>query len=327
MIKTDDLCKGIQSCDTLAIAKAITLIESTLEEHRRLAEQVLSGLRFVKSQAIRIGISGIPGVGKSTFIEKIGSCILRNEPEKKIAILLIDPSSPLEGGSILADRVRMNELSGHKNVFIRPTPTQGSLGGLAKRSRETILILEAAGFDYIFVETAGVGQSEFHVASLVDLFVLMCMPSTGDEWQALKKGINELADIIIINKADGLLKDEAEKLKSIFNLAFSYHSTNELPKVLACSAVKGQDEMEKVWLEFLRFIREQKKENFFEKRRKKQNVFWFDEELILRIKDEIRANPKLVKKLAPFRKKASDEGALSISLEVEKAAALLLSEI
>lgn len=327
MIKVEELCKGIQAGDSLAIAKAITFIESSLTEHRRFAEQILSHLPTQKKTTIRIGISGIPGVGKSTFIEKIGSWVLQNAPEKKIAILLVDPSSPLEGGSILADRVRMNELSAHKNVFIRPTPTQGSLGGLAKRSRETILILEAAGFDYVFVETAGVGQNEFHIASLVDLFVLMSMPSTGDEWQALKKGINELADIIIINKADGVLKDEAEKLKSIFTLAFSYHGTSDLPKILACSAVKGQEEMGKIWHEFLAFIEKQKKEKAFEKRRKKQNTFWFDEELFLRLKDEINTNPKLVNALASFREKASDKGAVSISLEVEKAAIFLLSKI
>jgi LAO/AO transport system kinase len=194
------LADGVLARDRRALAKAITLVESTLPEHRREAQALLEALLPRVGESLRLGISGAPGVGKSTFIEALGMYLL--DQGKRVAVLAVDPSSSLSGGSILGDKTRMERLSTAANAFIRPTPTSGSLGGVAARTREAISVCEAAGHDVILVETVGVGQSETAVAEMVDVFALLQLPHAGDDLQAIKKGIVELADIVVINKAD-----------------------------------------------------------------------------------------------------------------------------
>ncbi len=194
-----------------ALAKAITLVESHLPEHIEQAQALLDQVLPHTGNSLRIGISGVPGVGKSTFIEAFGLYLISQG--KKVAVLAVDPSSPLAGGSILGDKTRMEHLARDERAFIRPSPTSGSLGGVANKTRESILLVEAAGYDVVLVETVGVGQSEYEVAGMVDFFTVLMLPNAGDELQGIKKGILELADALLINKADGDSVNLAEKTK------------------------------------------------------------------------------------------------------------------
>ncbi len=306
------LYKGIQKQDSRSLARAITLIESTLPTDRILAQELLSLIgEDQERKAIRIGISGIPGVGKSTFIEALGKHILNLGQKKRIAVLSIDPTSPIVGGSILADRIRMTSISNHPDVFIRPSPTQGAHGGLSRRTLETLFLLDAANFDYIFVETVGVGQTEFYVASLVDVFLLLQMPATGDEWQALKKGILELADFIVINKADGDLKKDALQLKKIMEGSSSLNNGNDRKQIALCSARESQG-LSELWTKILAFIKDQKSTGNLEKKREAQTSFWFDEELIAQFKSIIASDLHIAKKISTFRSQAVGKNALKM---------------
>ncbi|HNH10371.1 MAG TPA: methylmalonyl Co-A mutase-associated GTPase MeaB, partial [Leptospiraceae bacterium] len=209
------LAERILSGERRALAKAITLLESTLSNDRRSAADLLHSLPSENRNTIRIGISGVPGAGKSTFIESFGLFLI--SLGKKVAVLAIDPSSPISGGSILGDKTRMPELTQNENAFIRPSPSKGSLGGIAARTRETILLCEAAGFDVILVETVGVGQSEVAVSEITDFFLVLLIGGAGDELQGIKKGIMEMADLILINKADNTGKFSAENAKNEVN--------------------------------------------------------------------------------------------------------------
>ena len=208
------LAQAVLAGQRHALARAITLIESTRADHRQSAEALLEHLLPHTGNSIRIGISGVPGVGKSTFIEAFGLHVLNGG--HRLAVLAVDPSSPRSGGSILGDKTRMEELARDQRAFIRPSPSGGTLGGVARRSREALLACEAAGFDVIVVETVGVGQSETAVADLVDLFLLLLVPGGGDELQGIKKGIVEIADLIVVNKADGDLAAAAQYLLNTF---------------------------------------------------------------------------------------------------------------
>ncbi len=232
--------------DRRALAKAITLVESQHSEHQQAAQALLEQAIPFSGNSIRIGISGIPGVGKSTFIESFGLHLISQG--KKIAVLAVDPSSPLSGGSILGDKTRMAQLSREENTFIRPSPTAGELGGVAHKTRESVLLCEAAGFDVIIVETVGVGQSEYEVAGMVDFFLVLMQPNTGDELQGIKKGIIELADALVVNKADGDLKVFAEQARGHYQQALSLLSHNDFwqPKVMTCSAL-SQTGIDQVW--------------------------------------------------------------------------------
>ena len=234
------LIQGIRSGDRRCLARAITFAESTRPEHRVIADAVLEAVLPSTGNAVRVGISGPPGVGKSTFIEAIGNHIISQG--LRLAVLAIDPSSRLTGGSILGDKTRMGELANQPNAFIRPSPGSGQLGGVARRTREAMLLCEAAGFDVVIVETIGVGQSEVAVSDMVDLFALLVSPGGGDELQGIKRGIMELADLVIVNKADGDLAAAAARTRGDY--ASAVHLL--LPKwnawtaeVLACSALHG----------------------------------------------------------------------------------------
>lgn len=226
--------------DRAALASAITLIENNSKEFRKEAKNLISAILPRTGGAWRIGITGVPGVGKSTFIEEFGKIVLKNG--HKLAVLAIDPSSTLGGGSILGDKTRMNWLAVQENVFIRPTPTGNMLGGVARHTREAILLCEAAGFDVIIIETVGVGQSETEVHSMVDFFLLLMLAGAGDELQGIKRGIIEMADAIVITKADGDNKVKAEEALRSYQNALHLYSQREdgwMPKVQTCSSLEG----------------------------------------------------------------------------------------
>jgi LAO/AO transport system kinase len=238
---------AIAAGDRRALARAITLVESTRPDHRAEAEILIEHLLPHAGKSIRIGLSGVPGVGKSTFIEAFGLALIQRG--HRVAVLAVDPSSRRTGGSILGDKTRMTELARTEAAFIRPSPTSGTLGGVARRTRESIILCEAAGFDVVLVETVGVGQSETAVADMVDLFCLLLLPSAGDELQGIKKGIVELAELLLVNKADGELKAKAQTAVGDYRAALRLLrpiSGLWQPEVLAVSAVTG-DGLDQAW--------------------------------------------------------------------------------
>ena len=262
-----------------AIAKAITLVESSREEDIIQSHELISELIKSPGHAIRVGFSGPPGVGKSTFIESFGSFIVNKN--FKLGVLAIDPSSNFTGGSILGDKTRMSEISKNENTFIRSTPSRGSLGGIAVGTREAAIILDAAGYDYIFIETVGVGQSEITAANLVDIFTLIVGPGSGDELQGIKKGITEYADIFIVNKNDGDLASQASKTASDYKSALSFYNKDsdalETQVVLVSSIEnKGMDE---VLDSYNKIVNVNKANNQFDKRRENQLAYWLEEEV------------------------------------------------
>lgn len=234
----NDYIDGILAGDRRVLSKAITLVESTLAAHRDLAQRLVDGVLEYTGKAVRLGITGVPGVGKSTFIESFGMMLIGDG--LKVAVLAIDPSSSRSGGSILADKTRMERLSAADGAFIRPSPSGGTLGGVARMTRETMLLCEAAGFDAIIVETVGVGQNEATVAGMVDFFLILMLTGAGDELQGIKKGILELADALAVNKADGDNAEKAEKTRRELEMAMHLMqpgSSTWTPPVLTCSAL------------------------------------------------------------------------------------------
>ncbi|MCZ7535167.1 MAG: methylmalonyl Co-A mutase-associated GTPase MeaB [Acidimicrobiia bacterium] len=242
-----DLAAEIRGGDRRALARAITLAESTRDDHRATAVDLLDALLPDAGGAVRVGVSGAPGAGKSTFIEALGGYLV--EVGRRVAVLAVDPSSARSGGSILGDKTRMESLSRSPDAFIRPSPSGGTLGGVARRTREAMLLCEAAGFDVVIVETVGVGQSEVAVAGMVDLFLLLLAPGAGDELQGLKRGIVEMADLVVVNKADGDLAPSADRTVAEYSSALHVirpRSFAWTPRVLACSALTG-DGIPAVW--------------------------------------------------------------------------------
>lgn len=310
---------GIRSGDRNLLSQAITLIESSKEEYRDLGEDILEDCIGDTGNSIRIGITGVPGVGKSTFIESLGKLLL--DEGKKLAVLTIDPSSSRSKGSILGDKTRMPKLSSHKNAYVRPSPTAGTLGGVAQKTRETILLCEAAGFDTIFVETVGVGQSETTVQSMVDFFLLLMLAGAGDELQGIKRGIMEMADMIAINKADQGNADKAEQARREFKNALSLfpaHESGWKPPVLTCSALEGKGLLP-LWDEIQKYFSEIKKNGYFESTRRKQAVFWMNESIQQQLNESFFQNPTIKEKLPVLEKKVA-----SGSISSFKAASQLL---
>ena len=272
------------------LSKAITLVESTNPKHKEKASRIINACLPFSGNSIRIGITGVPGVGKSTFIESLGNFLLKKD--KKIAVLAIDPSSSVNNGSILGDKTRMEELVKQENVFIRPSASGDSLGGVARKTRETIILCEAAGFDTIFIETVGVGQSETVVHSMVDFFLLLKLAGAGDELQGIKRGIIEMADAIVINKADNDNQQAAKLAKGAFTKALHLYPLREdkwLPKVTTCSALqhKGIDSVWKIIEDYFKLI---KNNNQFEIKRAKQNEFWLLETINQQLLDQFYQN-------------------------------------
>ena len=266
-----------------AIAKAITLLESTRVDHREQADDLLTQLLPHTGKSLRIGLSGVPGVGKSTLIENLGLWLI--EQGHKVAVLAIDPSSTVSGGSILGDKTRMEHLSVHGSAFIRPSPSSGNLGGVAEKTRECMLVCEAAGYDVVIVETVGVGQSETAVAGMTDMFVLMQLPNAGDDLQAIKKGVMELADLIVINKAD-IDEDAATRaqsfIQSALHLLGGHHPTGEAlvwqAEVMRLSALQSTG-INELWDKVLRFKQLQTDGGQWNGRRQAQALTWMNERI------------------------------------------------
>jgi LAO/AO transport system kinase len=291
----------LKSGNRRALAKAITLVESKLDRHRVEAQDVLNQLLPETGNSIRIGISGIPGVGKSTFIEAFGQYLI--SLGKKVAVLAVDPSSPLRGGSILGDKTRMEMLSRENNAFIRPSPSEGALGGVAQKTRETMLLCEAAGYDVILVETVGVGQSEYEVAAMVDFFLVLMLPNAGDELQGIKRGIMELADALVINKADGESLNLAKQTQGHYKNAFKLMKQNSfwIPQVQTCSAINNE-RIEDIW----KMIQDYQKaatedinagiSSFIEKRAR-QNREWLKKLIHEMLELKLKQNPDVKNRL------------------------------
>ncbi len=282
---------GIRNQDRSVLAKAITLVESSLPKHRELAQEIIEACLPYSGNSIRIGISGVPGVGKSTFIESFGK-MLTNQ-NHRVAVLAIDPSSNRSKGSILGDKTRMENLSRDKNAFIRPSPSAGSLGGVAQKTRETIILCEAAGFDIILVETVGVGQSETAVHSMVDFFLLLMLSGAGDELQGIKRGIMEMSDALIINKADGDNIDKANMAKVQYANAlhlFPATPSGWVPKTDICSSFTGEG-IDRVWNIIQEYIDLTKAKGYFIENRKQQEIQRFLENIDRRLLNQFYENP------------------------------------
>jgi LAO/AO transport system kinase len=270
----EELVEGVLKDDRNLLARAITLIESNSAKHHEKSTQVLDKLLPHSGNSIRIGISGVPGAGKSTMIEAFGLYLLKQN--HKVAVLTVDPSSSVSKGSILGDKTRMEYLSREKNCFIRPSPSGGNLGGVTRKTRETITACEAAGFDIILIETVGVGQSEITVRSMVDFFLLVMISGAGDELQGIKKGIIEISDALVFNKADGTNKQKAEIARAEFANAIHYlqpYTDEWQPKVLTASAVEGKG-IDKIWEMIVDFVNLTKNKGIFDSQRNKQALEW-----------------------------------------------------
>ena len=284
-----------------AIAKAVTLLESTRSDHRAQADELLTALLPHTGKALRLGISGVPGVGKSTFIETLGMYLI--DEGHRVAVLTIDPSSTVSGGSILGDKTRMEKLSVHERAYIRPSPSSGALGGVAEKTREAMLVCEAAGYDIVIVETVGVGQSETAVAGMTDMFVLMQLPNAGDDLQAIKKGVMELADLVLINKAD-IDANAAQRAQlqiasalQLLGLFASHSETVWHPRALQISALKGQG-VEVFWKAVTEFRTLQLANGKWLARRQQQALAWMWERIDAGLKQAFQQNAE-VKVLLP----------------------------
>jgi LAO/AO transport system kinase len=287
----DGLAQAIRSGDRAALPRAITMLESTRADHRERAQQLLLALLPDSGNAHRVGITGVPGVGKSTTIESLGMHLI--DAGHRVAVLAVDPSSTRTGGSILGDKTRMSRLAAHPDAYIRPSPTSGTLGGVAKATRETVVLLEAAGFDVILIETVGVGQSEVAVANMVDTFVLLTLARAGDQLQGIKKGVLELADIVVVNKADGDHLAEARKaareLSSALRLIYP-RETLWRPPVLTMSAMEGTG-LTEMWDTVERHRKVLTEAGEFEARRRAQQVDWTWQMVRDTVLDRVLSNP------------------------------------
>jgi len=295
--------KGIRSGDRTILSRAITLIESALPEHQKIAQEIIDACLPFAGKSLRIGITGVPGVGKSTFIEALGEII--TQKGHKLAVLAIDPSSERTKGSILGDKTRMEQLSADKNAFIRPSPSAGSLGGVARKTRESIILCEAAGFDVIFIETVGVGQSETAVHSMVDFFLLLMLAGAGDELQGIKRGIMEMADAIAINKADGDNLQKAQRAKAEYKNALHLFPPTQSgwePKVLTCSALTG-DGIEELWQTILDYKTESHQNSFFARNRNEQAKYWMYQSIHENLQNDFYQNETIQKELKEIEKK------------------------
>ncbi|MED3780811.1 methylmalonyl Co-A mutase-associated GTPase MeaB [Heyndrickxia sporothermodurans] len=315
-ISVNTLVNKVLSGDRMMLAKAITLIESNASHHVSQAQQMLGQLLPHTGKSIRIGITGVPGAGKSTFIEEFGSLLC--ERGYRVAVLAIDPSSTISGGSILGDKTRMERLVRNNNAFIRPSPSSGTLGGVHRKTRETILACEAAGFDIIIVETVGVGQSEVIVRGMVDFFMLLTITGAGDQLQGMKKGIMELADAVVVNKADGVNKPLAEKTRREYNqiLHFLMPPTKGWEtKAYTCSSING-DGMEEIWDVITKFKKITEQSGVFIERRKEQAKEWMASQITERLHYTFYQHPE-IKKLLPYFQQAVINGDTTVSLAVD----------
>ena len=301
----DELAAGVVRGDRTLLAKAITLIESNSPKHFDQGQELIQRLLPAAKESVRIAITGVPGAGKSTFIESFGLWLL--ERGHRVAVLAIDPSSTLSKGSILGDKTRMESLSRHPGSFIRPSPSGGALGGVARKTRESIIVCEAAGYDIILIETVGVGQSEVTVRSMVDFFLLMQIAGAGDELQGIKKGIMELADLIVVNKADGDNLQAAELACRELNNALHYirHATKGwTTKAVTCSALQKTG-LPEIWHQIERFVSQGKESGVFDERRGQQVSNWFEALITEAVLNRFHSDPEISTRLPEIRDKVS----------------------
>ncbi len=306
-LSVDDYVNGIREGNRTILSKAVTLVESNKVEHQAIAQEIIVRCLPFSGKSIRIGITGVPGVGKSTFIESTGKYI--TSLGHRLAVLAIDPSSERSKGSILGDKTRMEELSCDPNAYIRPSPSAGSLGGVARKTRETIILCEAAGFDVIFIETVGVGQSETVVHSMVDFFLLLMLSGAGDELQGIKRGIMEMADAITINKADGDNVERAQMARVQYLNALHLFPPTESgwkPQVLTCSAYKKIG-LDAIWKTINDYVSHVNSNGYFQLKRNNQAKFWMYETINDQLKSNFYQNEKIKQLLATFEAKVLGE--------------------
>ena len=302
-LSTEEYVEGILAGNITILSQAITLVESSNPDHYAQAQEIIERCLPHAGRSVRIGITGVPGAGKSTFIEAIGNMV--TSLKHKLAVLAIDPSSERSGGSILGDKTRMESISTNPKVFIRPSPSAGSLGGVARKTRETIVLCEAAGFDVIFIETVGVGQSETAVHSMVDLFMLLQISGAGDELQGIKRGIMEMADMMVITKADGENMHKAELARTQFQGALRLFPTPESqwkPQVYISSAYTGMG-LEEVWKGVEQFLDHTEANGYFQHNRNRQNKYWMYESINEALKQSFYLNPEIERLIPEYEKR------------------------
>ena len=305
-LSTDEYVEGILAGNITILSQAITLIESNNPTHYAQAQEIIERCLPHAGRSVRIGITGVPGAGKSTFIEAIGGMVasLRH----RLAVLAIDPSSERSGGSILGDKTRMESISSNPDIFIRPSPSAGSLGGVARKTRETIVLCEAAGYDVIFIETVGVGQSETAVHSMVDMFMMLQISGAGDELQGIKRGIMEMADMMVITKADGENIHKAELAKVQYQGAlhlFPMPESGWRPKVFTCSSV-AKTGLEEVWKGVEEYLDHIQANGYYEANRNRQNKYWMYESINEALKSSFYQNPSIAERIADVEQRVLD---------------------
>lgn len=324
-LTVDEYVDGVLSGNRSILARAITLVESNAERHQEKAQEMLTRLLPHAGQTIRVGITGVPGAGKSSVIETLGLRLC--ERGHKLAVLAVDPTSSITGGSILGDKTRMEQLSRNRGAYIRPSPSGGVLGGVARKSRETMIVCEAAGFDVIFVETVGVGQSEITVRSMVDIFLLLQIAGAGDELQGIKKGVMERCDLVVVNKADGDNKLRADAARADYDRILHYLQPSTegwKTRALACSAYTG-DGIDEVWAAVEAFRANTTASGVFEKRRQQQNLDWMHNLVLEQIKRSFYGNanvrlnmPAIERQVIGGKISPTQAATLLLALEVDK---------
>ncbi|MBN1598916.1 MAG: methylmalonyl Co-A mutase-associated GTPase MeaB [Bacteroidales bacterium] len=306
-ISVPEYVDGILKGDRSTLGQAITLAESNLKEHRDKAQQIIEKCLPHAGNSIRIGITGVPGVGKSTFIDSLGMHLIQKG--NKLAVLAIDPSSERSKGSILGDKTRMESLSVQQNAFIRPSSSAGTLGGVARKTRESVFLCEAAGFDVIFVETVGVGQSETAVHSMVDFFLLLMLAGAGDELQGIKRGIMEMADALVITKADGANTEKAKRAAAEYKSAmhlFPPSPSKWVPEVLTCSSVNN-DGIKEIWDMILKYKKFTRQNGYLQNKRNDQSRYWMIETIEDQLKSNFYNNDLVKEKLLDLQNKVSEK--------------------
>lgn len=306
-LSTDEYVEGILAGNITTLSQAITLVESANPAHYAQAQEIIERCLPHAGHSVRIGITGVPGAGKSTFIEAVGNMV--TSLRHKLAVLAIDPSSERSGGSILGDKTRMESICHNPDVFIRPSPSAGSLGGVARKTRETIVLCETAGFDVIFIETVGVGQSETAVHSMVDMFMLLQISGAGDELQGIKRGIMEMADTMVITKADGENVRKAELARTQFQGAlrlFPLPESGWRPKVYTCSAVAGTG-LEEVWKGVEEFLDHIHANGYFQHNRNRQNKYWMYETINEALRGSFYRDPAVEARIGEYEKRVLED--------------------
>ena len=316
-VDLDELIKGVLKGDRTSLGKALTLVESNRSDDRELVESLLAQISSKLGEAHRIGITGVPGVGKSTFIEAMGSKLI--ESGHKVAVLAVDPTSTVSGGSILGDKTRMTRLANDPNAFVRPSPSSGTLGGVTRTTRESMALLECAGYDIVMVETVGIGQSETVVAEMVDIFLVLMLPGAGDELQGIKKGVLELADMIAVNKTDG--ENEAKAFEAakdyISALRLTQPATsNWTPPVVNCSSLTGEG-LDEVWEKITDHRKILENSGEWSERRKIQKLKWMWSIVEERLSSDLHDHPSIAEQV-PQLEKTVLEGKISATAAAER---------